>query len=110
MADLKVLSYNVNGVRSAIKKGLLDWLKEMDADVVCLQELKADDGAFDTAAFQTIGYHSYTFPAEKKGYSGVAVYTKEEPKVCPKCKSPYWNREKKLHYNWHKTHKKLIKV
>ena len=76
MAELKVISYNVNGVRSAIKKGLLDWLKEMDADVVCLQELKADDGAFDTTAFEKIGYQSYTFPAEKKGYSGVAILSK----------------------------------
>ena len=76
MAELKVISYNVNGVRSAIKKGLLDWLKEMDADVVCLQELKADDGAFDTTAFEKIGYQSYTFPSEKKGYSGVAILSK----------------------------------
>lgn len=76
MAELKVLSYNVNGVRAAIKKGLLDWLKEMNADVVCLQELKADDEAFDKAAFEALGYQSYTFPAEKKGYSGVAILSK----------------------------------
>lgn len=86
MADLKVISYNVNGVRSAIKKGLLDWLKDMNADVVCLQELKADDGAFDTTAFHNLGYHSYTHPAQKKGYSGVAILTKIKPdKVVKGC-------------------------
>lgn len=79
MADLKIISYNVNGVRAAIKKGLLDWLKEMNADIVCLQELKADDEAFDKSAFEKLGYESYTFPAEKKGYSGVAILTKIKP-------------------------------
>jgi len=76
MADLKIISYNVNGVRAAIKKGLLDWLKEINADVVCLQELKADEAAFDAKAFKALGYHSYTFSAVKKGYSGVAVLSK----------------------------------
>ena len=76
MADLKVISYNVNGVRAAIKKGLLDWLKDMNPDVICLQELKADDGAFDYAAFENLGYHCATFPAQKKGYSGVAILSK----------------------------------
>lgn len=76
MAELKVISYNVNGVRSAIKKGLLDWLKDMNPDVICLQEIKADDGAFDTTVFENMGYHSYTFPAVKKGYSGVAIISK----------------------------------
>jgi exodeoxyribonuclease-3 len=86
MAELKILSYNLNGVRAAIKKGLLDWLQEMNADVVCIQELKADDGAFDYAAFEKLGYHCYTFPAEKKGYSGVAILTKIKPdKVVKGC-------------------------
>jgi exodeoxyribonuclease-3 len=76
MAELKIISYNVNGVRAAIKKGLINWLKEMDADVVCLQELKADDEAFDKKAFAELGYESYTFPAEKKGYSGVAILSR----------------------------------
>jgi exodeoxyribonuclease-3 len=94
MAELKVLSYNVNGVRAAIKKGLLDWLKSMDADVVCLQELKADDGAFDTTAFEKIGYQSYTFPAEKKGYSGVAILSKVKPdKVVRGCGIPAYDAE-----------------
>lgn len=79
MAQLKVLSYNVNGVRAAIKKGLIDWLKGINADVICLQELKADDGVFDNAAFEALGYQCYTFPATKKGYSGVAILTKVKP-------------------------------
>ncbi len=76
MAELKVISYNVNGVRAAIKKGLMDWIKGMDPDVICLQEIKADDDAFDTTVFEKMGYLSYTFPAEKKGYSGVAIFSK----------------------------------
>jgi exodeoxyribonuclease-3 len=76
MAELKIISYNVNGVRAALKKGLAEWLKEMDADVVCLQELKADDEAFDKKVFAALGYESYTFPAEKKGYSGVAILSR----------------------------------
>ena len=79
MADLSVISYNVNGVRSAIKKGLLDWLKGVDPDVLCLQELKADDAAFDTTPFEKMGYHVFTLPAVKKGYSGVAILTKMKP-------------------------------
>jgi exodeoxyribonuclease-3 len=79
MAELKIISYNVNGVRAAVKKGLLDWLRSIDADIVCLQELKADDAAFDTTAFEALGYHCYTFPAVKKGYSGVAVLTRIKP-------------------------------
>jgi exodeoxyribonuclease-3 len=67
MAELKIISYNVNGVRAAIKKGLLEWLPTINADIVCLQELKADNDAFDKAAFQNLGYESYTFPAEKNG-------------------------------------------
>jgi exodeoxyribonuclease-3 len=94
MAELKVLSYNVNGVRSAIKKGLLDWLKDMNADVVCLQELKADDAAFDTNAFHDLGYHSYTHPARKKGYSGVAILTKVKPdKVVKGCGNTAYDDE-----------------
>ena len=79
MADLKVISYNVNGIRAAIKKGLLDWVKDMNPDVLCLQELKADDAAFDYAPFSDMGYHCHTFPAQKKGYSGVAILSKVKP-------------------------------
>ena len=79
MADLKILTYNVNGVRAAIKNGLLDWLNSNDFDVVCLQEIKADDEVFDKKWFEQLGYECYTFPAVKKGYSGVAILTKVKP-------------------------------
>jgi exodeoxyribonuclease-3 len=79
MPEIKILSYNVNGVRAGIKNGLLDWLKDKSFDVICLQEIKADDDAFDSAVFQKLGYESYTFPAVKKGYSGVAILTKIKP-------------------------------
>ena len=79
MADLKILTYNVNGVRAAIKNGLLDWLNANPFDIVCLQEIKADDEVFDKKWFEQHGYDSYTFPAVKKGYSGVAILTKIKP-------------------------------
>lgn len=79
MPELQILSYNVNGVRAAIKNGLLDWLRDHPCDVVCLQEIKADDNAFDAAAFRELGYESHTFPAVKKGYSGVAILTRITP-------------------------------
>lgn len=79
MSKLSVVSYNVNGVRSAVSKGLLDWLSNNQPDVVCLQEIKIAADDFDEAPFKKIGYHSYLFPAVKKGYSGVAVLSKQKP-------------------------------
>lgn len=79
MAELKVISYNVNGVRAALKKGLADWLKQINADVVCLQEIKVSREDFDPKPFEALGYHTYIFPAIKKGYSGVAVLSKTKP-------------------------------
>lgn len=79
MSELKIISYNVNGVRAALKKGLADWLKQIDADVVCLQEIKVAREDFDETPFKALGYHTYIFPAAKKGYSGVAVLTKTKP-------------------------------
>lgn len=79
MPEISVLSYNLNGVRAAIKNGLLDWLSDKSYDVICLQEIKADDSVFDTTVFDKLGYMCYTFPAVKKGYSGVAILTKIKP-------------------------------
>lgn len=79
MAEIKIVSYNVNGVRAALRKGLTDWLKIINADVICLQEIKAAKEDFDTAAFAALGYESFLFPAQKKGYSGVAILTKIKP-------------------------------
>ncbi|MEI2749000.1 MAG: exodeoxyribonuclease III [Ferruginibacter sp.] len=76
---MRIISYNVNGIRAAIKKGLLDWLKTNPADVVCLQETKATSEDIDVAAIEKLGYSHHWFSAEKKGYSGVAVLTKIKP-------------------------------
>ncbi len=74
---MKIVTYNVNGIRAAITKGLLDWLSAVDADIVCFQEIKADFSVIPTEAFEAIGYpHHYWFPAQKKGYSGVGILSK----------------------------------
>ena len=73
---MRIISYNVNGIRAAIKKGFIDWLKTDPADVICLQETKAVKGDVDVKQFNDLGYHDYWFSAQKKGYSGVAVFTK----------------------------------
>jgi exodeoxyribonuclease III len=77
--DYKVISYNVNGIRSAGNKGLWNWKKSIDPDIICFQELKAMPEDLDEDIRNPEGYKSYWFPAEKKGYSGVAVYSKVEP-------------------------------
>ena len=64
---MKIISYNVNGIRSAMSKGFVDFLKEENPDTVCLQELKAQEQDIDQAALEALGYHCYWFPAEKKG-------------------------------------------
>ncbi len=76
---MRIVSYNVNGIRSAIKKGFTDWLATDPADIVCLQEIKAHKENVDCAPIEALGYHTYWFPAEKKGYSGVAIFTKRQP-------------------------------
>ncbi|WP_455221945.1 exodeoxyribonuclease III [Kaarinaea lacus] len=76
---MKVISVNVNGIRSAQKKGLFDWLKNQKADVVCLQEIKAQSHQLDEEIFYPKNYHCYYFEAEKKGYSGVGIYCREKP-------------------------------
>jgi exodeoxyribonuclease-3 len=77
---MKIASYNVNGIRAALGKGLADWLKATDPDVVCFQEIKALESQIDTAVFEELGYkHHFWFSAEKKGYSGVGILSKQEP-------------------------------
>ena len=76
---MKIISYNLNGIRSAIGKGLLEWLKTEDPDVFCIQESKAQPDQIDVMAMQELGYKSYIHSAEKKGYSGVCIFTKQEP-------------------------------
>ena len=77
---MKIISYNVNGIRAALKKGFIDWLKSANPDVICLQEIKAQEDQLDLSVFENAGYHySYWFSAQKKGYSGVAILSKTEP-------------------------------
>lgn len=76
MSNLRIISYNVNGIRAAIKKGFLDWLKTDPADIICLQETKATRADVDHSLFEALGYHDYWFSAQKKGYSGVAILSK----------------------------------
>ncbi len=75
----KIIAYNVNGIRSAISKGLLEWIKAADPDILCLQEVKAEPGQLDVTLFENMGYHHYWKCAVKKGYSGVAIFTKRKP-------------------------------
>jgi exodeoxyribonuclease-3 len=77
---MKIITYNVNGIRSAINKGLLEWVKGTKADILCFQEVKATADQIDETPFKELGYTSYWFTAQKKGYSGVAIFTKVVPK------------------------------
>lgn len=75
----KFISYNVNGIRAALKKDWLNWLQEENPDVICLQETKANRDQVEIEEFEKAGYHSYWYSAEKKGYSGVAIFSKTKP-------------------------------
>lgn len=76
---MKILTYNVNGIRSAASKGLFDYLKVENPDVVCLQEIKATQEQADIESIEKLGYHHFWFSAVKKGYSGVAIFSKQKP-------------------------------
>ena len=73
---MKLISWNVNGLRACVNKGFLDFFKEIDADIFCIQESKLQEGQI---TLDLEGYHQYWNYAEKKGYSGTAVFTREEP-------------------------------
>ena len=73
---MKFISWNVNGLRACVQKGFLDFFKEIDADFFCLQETKLQEGQI---SLELDGYHQYWNYAEKKGYSGTAIFTKHEP-------------------------------
>jgi exodeoxyribonuclease-3 len=78
---MKVISYNVNGIRAALKKGFIEWLKAASPDVLCLQEIKAQEDQLDLSVFKDAGYaYTYWYSAQKKGYSGVAILCKKKPK------------------------------
>lgn len=77
---MKIASYNVNGIRAAIRKGFLEWLGHTAPDVICLQEVKATEDQLDPTLFEAAGYpYQSWYPAEKKGYSGVAILSREKP-------------------------------
>ena len=76
---MKIVSYNVNGIRAAIKKGFVEWLREGDYDIVCIQETKAHPQQIPTDTFEALGYHATWHSAEKKGYSGLLTLSKHAP-------------------------------
>lgn len=76
---MKIISYNVNGIRAALNKGFAEWLEAAAPDVLCLQETKAMKEQVDTAVFEALGYQHHWHSAQKKGYSGVALLTKTRP-------------------------------
>ena len=77
---MKIISYNVNGIRAALKKGFIEWLEAANPDIICIQETKAHKEQLDLTLFENAGYpfHSW-FSAQKKGYSSVAVLSKHKP-------------------------------
>ncbi len=79
MTQMKLYSWNVNGIRAAEKKGFLDWLAQCGGDVVAVQETKASPDQLSAALLNPIGYHADWSSAEKKGYSGIATYSKAQP-------------------------------
>lgn len=76
---LRVITANLNGIRSAAKKGFFEWMMKQDVDVICVQEIKAQQADLDLLDFHPPGYHNYFHCAEKKGYSGVGIYCKQKP-------------------------------
>ena len=76
---MKFISWNVNGIRACVQKGFMDVFQELDADIFCIQESKMQEGQLE---LDTPGYYQYWNYAERKGYSGTAVFTKKEPLSC----------------------------
>ncbi|MDX1829663.1 MAG: exodeoxyribonuclease III [Lutibacter sp.] len=77
---MKIISYNVNGIRAALKKGFIEWLTSANPDIICLQETKAHKEQLDIDVFEKAGYiYNYWFSAQKKGYSSVAILSKHKP-------------------------------
>ncbi len=75
----RIITYNVNGIRAAMGKGLIDWMRAADPDILCVQEIKASPEQVGVFEFEELGYHHYWYPAQKKGYSGVAIFSKQKP-------------------------------
>jgi exodeoxyribonuclease-3 len=77
--SIRVITANLNGIRSAAKKGFFEWMLAQNADVICVQEIKAQEADLEAELFHPQGYAAYFHCAEKKGYSGVGIYTKQKP-------------------------------
>lgn len=77
---MQIISYNVNGIRAALRNGLGDWLAGQQPDIFCVQETKVDAADFDATPFTALGYTAHLFPAQKKGYSGTAIFSRQKPK------------------------------
>lgn len=78
---MKIFTFNVNGVRAAIKKGLIEWLAEEKPDVLCLQEIKLSETELVEDLFKELGFYCYWYPAQKRGYSGVAILSRVKPEL-----------------------------
>ena len=79
MDKIKIYSWNVNGLRAVIKKGFLEWIKSSQGNIICLQEIKSTVEQLPEEAVNIGGFNSYFFPAERKGYSGTAIYSAIRP-------------------------------
>ncbi|WP_185877011.1 exodeoxyribonuclease III [Blattabacterium cuenoti] len=76
---MKIISYNINGIRSGINKGLFDWIEKKNPDILCLQEIKAFPEQINTSHLDKLGYNHYWFSSKRKGYSGVGILCKRKP-------------------------------
>ncbi len=76
---MRVISLNINGIRAGARKGFFDWLATQNADIVCIQETKAQEHQLSDGVFRPDGYHAYYFDARKPGYSGVAIFSRHKP-------------------------------
>ncbi|MEO1516026.1 MAG: exodeoxyribonuclease III [Bacteroidota bacterium] len=93
----RIISYNVNGIRAAAKKGLIEFLEDGQFDVVCIQETKALQEQFDVSLIENLGYQHHWHSAEKKGYSGVATFSKKAPdQVIAGCGMERYDREGRI--------------
>ena len=91
---MKIVSYNLNGLRSALSKGLLEWVAAAEPDVLCVQEIKAGTAPLDVSGLTALGYHAYLHPAQKPGYSGVATFSRVQPlAVVIGCGNELYDRE-----------------
>lgn len=94
---MEIVSYNLNGIRSAISKGFIDWMREGNFDIVCVQETKAQPADVPMLEIESFGYHHAWHSAEKKGYSGVATFSKQAPdRVIVGCGIEKYDREGRI--------------